>query len=643
MLDRLSAHILPDGITVLEQQLHTQSDAHQRLTLLPPLLAYYAFTDAHRADQLLRQFKADLSAFSYLDFEISYWLHRAIVDNHLYQFEASDRAYREAFSRLEKHGSATEIAEARIDYAGTLMNLRQTDAATEQLELAKNLLRAFPDDVLSSRLRTRHGFLTLLLGDQDQGSMLLIEAEKTFTTLPRQLTIKDYFFLTLLYTRLGDLYYNGSYFERATAYYGKCVKIAKAHRIRIRLADYYLNLGNGYMSSGDIQRASEYFKAVVDLGESEAGTNHYALALANLGNCCVNTRAYELAETYFDDAEDRLSEDSNTDTRNLFNINIWRARISAERGDELQRLANLTEAYRHAQQLQTEDASKLAHVYEKLARYYKQAENFQAAFEMMELTLQADRLHQEQVRRKSLDELDARHRSELIRQQAKLERMKATQLSLQAMQAQMNPHFVFNALNSIQSFMNDRDLKTANLSLNRFAKLMRQSLEFASLEYVLLEKEIEFLRNYLEINAVLRFDHALTYRINVAEQVEEDIIGVPALIIQPYVENAIEHGLRTTGKGHILVDMKLLDDDTLLCIVEDNGIGRARSAELQRKNAHRHAHRSRGTSITENRLELLRRQKGQALFVETVDLIGSDGVTPTGTRVEIRMPIVDML
>ena len=114
------------------------------------------------------------------------------------------------------------------------------------------------------------------------------------------------------------------------------------------------------------------------------------------------------------------------------------------------------------------------------------------------------------------------------------------------------------------------------------------------------------------------------------------------MIVQPYVENAIEHGLRTQKNGLIQLNFTLLDHDTVLCVVEDNGIGREKARQLQQEDTFYQNHKSRGTSITEKRLQILHHSKDKGVFVNTIDLKDQNSNEPIGTRVEIKIPIVEI-
>jgi sensor histidine kinase YesM len=240
--------------------------------------------------------------------------------------------------------------------------------------------------------------------------------------------------------------------------------------------------------------------------------------------------------------------------------------------------------------------------------------------------------------------VEAKYEAEKKRQETELLELKATRLQLKALRAQMNPHFMYNALNSIQNYITSHDVDSATKYLAKFAQLMRRSLEYSDLEVISLEDEIEFLEQYLVINEKLRFENKLSYEIIIDEEIEEDILCVPTMIIQPYVENAIEHGLRTRENGLIKVFFFLFDEQTILCRVEDNGIGRDRALKLQMNDPRHQNHRSRGTSITENRLRILHtgNAEKEEVFVHTHDLKDPETGAALGTRVEIKIPILEI-
>ena len=218
-----------------------------------------------------------------------------------------------------------------------------------------------------------------------------------------------------------------------------------------------------------------------------------------------------------------------------------------------------------------------------------------------------------------------KNRSELQQQAAKLE--------MQALRAQMNPHFIFNSLNSINMFILENNKLQAAAHLSKFSKLVRLILQNSGEVFIPLERELETLNLYLELES-LRFKDKFEYKILVDEKIDATELKVPPLIIQPYAENAIWHGLmHKKGKGHLRIEL-YQNEKILLCKVTDDGIGRKKAEELRSKSTL--AHKSMGMRITKDRLAML--QKQSETFITITDLILSDG-NSGGTEVLIEIPI----
>lgn len=205
------------------------------------------------------------------------------------------------------------------------------------------------------------------------------------------------------------------------------------------------------------------------------------------------------------------------------------------------------------------------------------------------------------------------------------------ELELKALRAQINPHFLFNALGSIQLLVNQGALREANLSLARFANLVRRILQHSEKQYLPLQEELDMLEQYMELEA-LRFKFA--YQIKVDPSLNTEEVQVPTMVIQPLVENALKHGLALKQEqGEVTVHLSLKGGD-LLCTVEDNGVGRLAAKTLA---PGRTNHQSMGTLLTEERLQRL--AKGRTLQpMQFTDLVDDQG-TALGTRVEILLPV----
>ncbi len=216
-------------------------------------------------------------------------------------------------------------------------------------------------------------------------------------------------------------------------------------------------------------------------------------------------------------------------------------------------------------------------------------------------------------------------------QRSKIQKKHSMMLDLKALRTQMNPHFIFNALNSVNNFIAKNDELNANKYLVRFSKLMRSILDNSDLDFIPLSKEVEVLELYLQLEN-MRFPDKFNFKFEVDKTINVKEFEIPPMLIQPHIENAIWHGLRyKEHDGLLLVSLKQ-ENDSLKITVEDNGIGRAKSKELKTDN--QKATKSRGIKNTEKRMDILSKIYKQKIRIEISD-VETDG---SGTRVEIWIP-----
>lgn len=215
------------------------------------------------------------------------------------------------------------------------------------------------------------------------------------------------------------------------------------------------------------------------------------------------------------------------------------------------------------------------------------------------------------------------------------------ELEQKTLRLQMNPHFIFNALNSIQSQIGTGNEKEARYYLAKFSRLMRQILDNSRNAVITLEEEVETLENYLLIEKFCNGDR-FDYEIHVDEKLETDYIQMPPMLLQPFVENAIKHGLKhldpqgkAMQRGKITVEFRE-QGNLLECSVTDNGIGREKSEELNR-NSKETYHQSTALAVTQERLDLLREDR-EIQAMEIIDLHDNQG-NASGTKVIIRIPL----
>jgi two-component system, LytTR family, sensor kinase len=204
---------------------------------------------------------------------------------------------------------------------------------------------------------------------------------------------------------------------------------------------------------------------------------------------------------------------------------------------------------------------------------------------------------------------------------------------LTALRAQMNPHFIFNALNSVQQYILQGNIDEANRYLSKFSKLQREILNNSDQSFITLEKEKEILELYLQLEQ-LRFNGNFEYSIIIDEEIDITEVKIPPMLVQPFVENAIWHGLMPK-QGERKVQIKfMLNSDMLECLITDNGIGREAAAMLKEKAST--SHQSKGMTIVNERLQILRQQYQQPFEVSITDIVDA-GNNLCGTQVLLKI------
>jgi sensor histidine kinase YesM len=227
------------------------------------------------------------------------------------------------------------------------------------------------------------------------------------------------------------------------------------------------------------------------------------------------------------------------------------------------------------------------------------------------------------------------------RMRAKLEQANRFQKQLAeleqlALQSQMNPHFIFNCLNSIQQYILTNEKEKANLYLSKFSSLIRQTLDISAQKTITVAEEISYLRRYLDME-LMRFGNNFEYTIKTENIIDPNSLEIPALLLQPFVENAIRHGIRfkDDGKGEILITFSL-KENALHCQIKDNGVGREKALEFRSK---QHIeYQSKGMGLTSKRINLLNTVNEKKIFVTVLDLKNKDNIA-AGTSIEITMPV----
>lgn len=224
------------------------------------------------------------------------------------------------------------------------------------------------------------------------------------------------------------------------------------------------------------------------------------------------------------------------------------------------------------------------------------------------------------------------------RQKQKLEKSEMEKRNLETEQkllrAQINPHFMFNALNSVQSYISANDTLKAMTYLAKFSQLMRNILENSRKSLITLEEEVNTLKLYMELEA-MRFSNSFAYQVTIQQDLVSSRIYIPPMLVQPFVENSIKHGFRDRSEaGRIMVSFTK-SNSLVTCTIEDNGIGREKAMAM--KISGKAAHKSLGMQVTHERLIAMKKDRNLNVKFNVEDLVSFDG-SPAGTRVVLDMP-----
>jgi tetratricopeptide (TPR) repeat protein len=427
-------------------------------------------------------------------------------------------------------------------------------------------------------------------------------------------------------TNIGVIYFEQDNLAKALQYYNKAEKLFKdSDNLRgYALLNNYL--GDYYIRQNDSDKAITYYNKALTMYESLQNKFGASLALYNLG------------QLYYD--------------QNNYNGSMKFAEKSLAYAQEIGVLDQIF----HSEKLLSELYGKLNNPSESLAHYknYIVARDSITNQENNKKFVQAEMDFEYKKREALLAEQSKRQTQFLIfsvlgailliglifliynRGQVKKRltlQKEVAEYEQKALHLQMNPHFVFNCLGSISSFIVQNGTDSALKYLSKFSKLMRLTLEYSKGSLIPIDKEIESLQNYLELEQ-LRFHNKFDFNIQSTEKVEFNM-GLPPLLIQPFVENAILHGLvPKQEKGKIEVGFDV-ENGQLVCTITDDGIGISKSKQMKENSMQ--AHKSMALEITKKRLEIMEATISKSAQIDIKELENNNEII--GTKVTLRLPI----
>ena len=563
-------------------------------------------------------------------------------------------------------------------------------------DLAWELKSSFPDEALI--LSQESNELAKKLGDRKgrsrsykcSGVVHLIQGNHSnalnnlFDALKIDEALGDHEGMASAELNIGTIYKNQEHYAEALMYYMRAISRLREITNNTIKASIYNNLGIVYMKMEDYDKALEYFNMSMELKEGEDDKLGLANTYNNVGVIYLNKGNISEARAFYDKAlkiRERLGDRMGLAT-SYYNIGeSWAlegkyslAYAYINKGLEIARGIGSKKVLEEAYEVLA-NAYAMDGKYDKAFEYHKlyaamrdtlvneesnrqmamAQSQYESRVQEQEIALQKNEL---ELKNAALEKKDSevktlqayilgvvvlffagvllvfylrvkRQKENIVLEKQMLE------LERQALSLQMNPHFIFNCLNSISNFISQNEKAAAKRYLARFARLMRLILENSRDQFVSLESEIEMLNYYLELEQ-LRFNNKFEYEINVDEKLDPSFVSIPPMLIQPYVENAILHGISPKeGSGNIKLYFKK-KKGSLVCEIEDDGIGRERSMELKSKM--RKEHKSIAMDVTKQRLAMLD-VDGEKAAIKIEDL-ENNLKESIGTRVSFSIPLL---
>jgi tetratricopeptide (TPR) repeat protein len=453
--------------------------------------------------------------------------------------------------------------------------------------------------------------------------------------------------LQLSYNCTGNTYYKQGNLVDAIKYFFLALKTAEELHDNGQIAVSYKGLGNVYMDKVNYPEALKYFFAALKILERYGGQNYLPDCCFGIGNVylrqatSINTSKtkeyYSEALYYFKKGLDVAEHGANKKSMitaysglssayqgvNDFKNALHYALLSSQLKDSLFNSLSYSKVAALKMQYETEKAAAVEKAKQEKTSADKKRNNsllmFGGGAFMIIFIFFSLLLRQRNLKRRALE------KAQTIHQLAELE--------MQSLRSQLNPHFMFNSLNSIQTLILKEDSDKSQSYLSQFARLLRMLLENADKPFIPLEKEINFLELYLSLESLRVPD--MQYSISADSELDKEKILIPNMFLQPYVENAIWHGLSHKENNKRLQIRIFRQDGTVNYEIEDNGVGRKKAEEL--KSLFRKQHQSKGMELLSKRIKLLNKEYSSTIQTDVMDVMKDNKVT--GTLVSVKVPV----
>ncbi|MEA5460000.1 tetratricopeptide repeat protein [Arcicella sp. LKC2W] len=502
----------------------------------------------------------------------------------------------------------------------------------------------------ASKARTL-GFLTSSLLDQKEYQKIL---DYAFELIDYYVKSGDKILLGQVYHQIAFVYSELGKYKQMFQYSEKAMAIAKEKNLPSLLSDTYGLLASYYLDHNQLDSAYKFTNIELEYGRKSIIEPGYTMAIIRYANILKLKKRYREAENFGLTAYKRGENSGSVETimqaskrlkeiyKNLNNtpLAFQYAEIEIKMKDSLNKINTKNSAIKALFKYETE--AKDDEII-KIAQQKQISELESTRKTTLIYSILGAILALSAIAYFSFTRFRAKKENELLTTQLEEAKrrieieQKATESELKALKSQMNPHFMFNALNGIQEQFMYGDKVKANEQMGNFTYLTRQILTVSGKKKINLSTEIEILTKYLELEK-MRFAEGFDYTINLSKNIDEDYHQLPPMLIQPFVENSVKHGLlHKQGDKKLSISFDLDEtEENLICVVEDNGVGRVKSAEIKSKRVQQHE--SFSTSATEERLRLLNNDLQNQNLIVYEDLKNDDNQV-IGTKVTLTIAL----
>ncbi len=568
-----------------------------------------------------------------------------IIDRHKGNLQSGLQHFKNYVSHFQKAGDSSKVASGLFQ-AGTMYD--ELGEYKQSLAAYRRSLAIFTDAKYEFGMAFNFNAMAIIhrkLKNYDESikyyqSAIKINEENQYDSE-----------LAMNYENLANVYGETDQFDTALFYYQKALDIDNRNGKKFGIASTLENMGTLYLKMDQPEKALNYQFQSLKIRKELPQRNKIAVSLNKIGQTYVALNQLNLAENYLNESL-KITEELRSRPETLKNYQSLAELFEKKKDyywaneyqkkytllndsilneEKLKQINQLETFYKTAEKdQQIELLSKENELKELKAQKQASIRNYLIGLVGI-LIMMAALIYYFQRNKLKSQKIIATKNEELKSIEFK---RKASDLEIKALRSQMNPHFIFNCMNSINNMILKEENEDASRYLNKFSKLIRLTLENSEKSSVTLNDELSMVEAYIQLETI-RFKDKIQYQILVDESIDQEEILIPSMVLQPFIENAIWHGLMHKDEpGSIKVDI-LEEDDQLKCTIEDNGVGREMALKLIEKSPAKT--QSMGIKITEERLKLISRQKIKE-WVQIIDL-KDEFDKAIGTRVNISIPI----